>query len=528
MPKAADTFQIVKVAVNKERPPIYIMPPRPPAVGGLIPREDNSSPLITQSNYGLGKITFAAFDLDDEPASLMPEALGANFWDWMLRVGGADKAYDGNKGEKSMGYSNPAFSATESEDGMMAGLRAYLDSFDGVPVISFGWVALFILLYTLLIGPVEYLFLKKVLGRLELTWVTFPIIVLSVSAAAYFTAYAVKGKDMKINKVDVVDFDLGTGRAYGRTWFTIFSPRTASYTLAVEPKEPWIATPDAADVKPAALMDWMSGKVSQGSFARSFSDYQYKLDHTPVNAYANGLEGVTIQVWSTKAFAGQWSGYLDKANPPIVSTVAHPASNFERASGNVTVNLPLSEMAEAAFVYRGQFQKLPALPIGTPIAFSSRETDDLTLRSSLLRVEPWVYANDNSAGNVSYGPVRRTPATQASTAVSNTGPISLWSLLFHEAAVSLDGRGIQNSSLRSLDQSWRLSKENYDELILLVKLNHANGLAEPILSDRESISPTKLWLAGRPTDERPRVPVAGTLRQETYVRFFIPVKRAGK
>ena len=76
-----------------------------------------------------------------------------------------------------------------------------------MPVVSFGWVALLIVLYILLIGPVEYFFLKRVLGRLELTWITFPIIVLTVSLAAYFTAYALKGRDLKVNKIDVVDVD---------------------------------------------------------------------------------------------------------------------------------------------------------------------------------------------------------------------------------------------------------------------------------------------------------------------------------
>ena len=46
-------------------------------------------------------------------------------------------------------------------------LKRSLEGFQEVPVISFGWVALFIVLYTLLIGPVEYYFLKRVLGRLE-------------------------------------------------------------------------------------------------------------------------------------------------------------------------------------------------------------------------------------------------------------------------------------------------------------------------------------------------------------------------
>ena len=67
-------------------------------------------------------------------------------------------------------------------DEFTGALQGSLDFFEGVPVVSFGWVALFILIYIILIGPVDYLFLKKVVKRLEWTWVTFPVIVITVSA----------------------------------------------------------------------------------------------------------------------------------------------------------------------------------------------------------------------------------------------------------------------------------------------------------------------------------------------------------
>src|SRR5207245_2911466 len=104
-------------------------------------------------------------------------------------------------------------------------LQMNLEDFEDVPVISFGWVALFILLYILVVGPLDYFFLKKVVKRLELTWITFPTVVITISVAAYFTAYWLKGNDQKVNKVDVVDIDLHTQQLYGNSWFTVFSPR---------------------------------------------------------------------------------------------------------------------------------------------------------------------------------------------------------------------------------------------------------------------------------------------------------------
>src|SRR5207245_4443414 len=88
-------------------------------------------------------------------------------------------------------------------------LQRTLDNFD-VRVIPFGYVALFIILYIVVVGPLDFLVLKYVFKRLEWTWFTFPTVVLAVSVAAYFTAYAIKGNDLKINKVDIIDIDQRT------------------------------------------------------------------------------------------------------------------------------------------------------------------------------------------------------------------------------------------------------------------------------------------------------------------------------
>src|SRR5262245_63344476 len=119
----------------------------------------------------------------------------------------------------------PAFGA-ESRYDMKTELKRGLELFEEVPTISFGWVALFILFYIALVGPLDYFVLKKVFKRLEWTWVTFPVTVLLVSVIAYLIAYRVKGDDLRVNKLDVVEVDLHEPRqAYGHTYFTLFSPR---------------------------------------------------------------------------------------------------------------------------------------------------------------------------------------------------------------------------------------------------------------------------------------------------------------
>ena len=114
-------------------------------------------------------------------------------------------------------------------------LRRALEQFRGVTLIPFGWVAFFIFLYILLIGPGDYLLLKKVLKRMELTWITFPTIVVTVSVLAYYAAYAVKGNELRVNQVEIVDVDQPAGLVRGNTFLTLFSPQNRDYDISVVP-----------------------------------------------------------------------------------------------------------------------------------------------------------------------------------------------------------------------------------------------------------------------------------------------------
>src|SRR5262249_2415914 len=153
-----------------------------------------------------------------------------------------------------------------------------LEDFEDVPVISFGWVALFILVYILIVGPLDYFFLKKVVKRLELTWITFPTVVVAISVAAYFTAYYLKGNDQKINKIDLVDIDLNTQEAFGQSWFTIFSPRIQHYTIGVEPAHPdWAATKADPGRDYSVVTSWMGRpEASWGGSGRGGSQSLFR------------------------------------------------------------------------------------------------------------------------------------------------------------------------------------------------------------------------------------------------------------
>jgi hypothetical protein len=104
-----------------------------------------------------------------------------------------------------------------------------------VQLVPFGWVAFFIFLYILLIGPGDYLFLKKVLKRMELTWITFPTDRRDGEPARLLRGLFHEGDHAPVNKIDVVDIDQAAGLARGRSWMNVFSPQNRDYGVSVVP-----------------------------------------------------------------------------------------------------------------------------------------------------------------------------------------------------------------------------------------------------------------------------------------------------
>src|SRR5260370_10474318 len=121
----------------------------------------------------------------------------------------------------------------------------------------------------LVVGTLDFFLLKYVLKRLEWPWLRSPVVCLAVSVIAYFAAYALKGRDLKINKVDIVDFDMRTSpaaenvHAYGQSFFTILSPRIQNYTIGVEPNPLFWGAEVEKKVMSVDLLSWM-GRPSGG------------------------------------------------------------------------------------------------------------------------------------------------------------------------------------------------------------------------------------------------------------------------
>ncbi|MFL5245432.1 MAG: hypothetical protein ACJ8FY_25325 [Gemmataceae bacterium] len=458
------------------------------------PNKSEKAPVLVQSSCGLGRVMLVAFDVDQPPFTNWEGQ--ERFWtalaqDLGLRLPSAS-AQNANKGSL-MRSELPELGTLLADD---------LEAFDDIPVVSFGWVALFIVIYIIVVGPLDYWFLKKVVKRLELTWITFPAVVLSVSAAAYFAAYYLKGNDLKVNKIDIVDIDLANSKIYGSTWFTIFSPRIQNYTVGIEPSQTGWSSASGSQVGPGSLlveafdrpetpMGDRSRTGSQGLFSRN-----YRYDDEMA-----GLEGVPVQVWSTKSFAASWQNAISSK---AIESNLHPAdSQSDQLVGEITNNLPVP-LQDAVLVFRER-----AYPVGSMELGSSKQVHLLKgeKASQLLSVDFLRASKSVTSAKPDFGTGGRTQN------------LSIKSVLFFGAGARTQ---YGNSGLRYLDENWRVRPDHSGEAVLIARASPAHGPAEKITES--AVSPSQLWLGRLPGSNAKRPELVGTLSQETYIRVYIPVK----
>jgi hypothetical protein len=504
---------VMEVAKLKPGPGVQVLA----YTNSLDGKSADDRPIIVQAPCGLGQVIVTGFDLDEAPFTTWRGR--EDLWKRIKVLTEPPNIPDGPVQNVNQwgGFNNRG--TTELAGKLVGSLEAFPD----VPVISFGWVALFILVYILIVGPLDYFFLKKVVKRLELTWITFPAVVIVISAVAYFAAYYLKGKDLRINKLDVVDVDLHGNNVYGNTWFTLFSPRIQNYTIGVEPGPGWGAE-EKDPRKYSPLVGWMGrpeeGWVvggrggSQGLFRRAYN-YAPDLKTYPDEPPSAGLIGVPIQVWSTKTFSASWYRAI-KPDELIEARVEAAKNDPSKPSGTIVSHLPV-ELRDVALFYRGRYYPLDNLIPGSPQRIDAKTgqgNDAQTWFGQQLALQP----------NAQPG---RRPNQAFNQEMPQPVGSYIKSILFHASRGDASAQGAQNSSLRFLDGRWRLDPSNTTEAILFGRaVPAAGGSAEGRAEDVSNggLSASKLWLGSLPGGGK-RPEIEGTLSQETYVRVYIPVSK---
>ena len=427
--------------------------------------------LIVRSAHGLGKITVIGFDTNSEAFANWEHK--HDFWAAVLEARVItprfnNYAYGSNRDDASLALAN------------------HIEEFGDVPVISFALVALFIALYIILIGPVDYFVLKKVFKRLEYTWITFPTVVLLVSLAAYFGAYYLKGDKLRINKVDLIEIDQAHERVMGSTWMAIFSPKLQNYNVDLEPQ---------GVGAPMPTLSWLA-RYSQYGGARMVGQSQGGLferdyDYTPT---ATGLRQLPIQVWSQKSLEARWMGTIEPSKLPVES-----------------------KLVKERLYIKGKFRwKMPAKLLGAKLLYADKVW-------ALGDLEPdkeydLEQFTQGSTGIMNAGYLERKLPNNPQNAQQPDFSQDINGLLF--VSRSNDGTTKSSEFHRHLNQSWRL--KDYSEAILLGTL--VDNYGDAATMNQGGMIGTKLKL----TNSAGADLLTGSMRQAAFLRIYLPIKDASQ
>jgi hypothetical protein len=168
-------------------------------------------PIAAQAAVGQGQVVLIGVDPTLPAIAGAPGATGL----WRSAIG------------PLMGQSlNPLVLQDDSQ------IVAALNSLPAVALPDLGLLFGLIAVYILLIGPINYLVLRRI-DRREWAWVTMPVLVLVFGAGTFLVGMGLKGTDVIVDQLAIVRAAAGTDRGLAQAYVGIFSPNRRTFDVAV-------------------------------------------------------------------------------------------------------------------------------------------------------------------------------------------------------------------------------------------------------------------------------------------------------
>ena len=102
--------------------------------------------------------------------------------------------------------------------------------YKGIRPLSIWWVIMLLTVLAVLLGPVDYIVLKRK-GRLPLTWVTCTFWIALFTGGAYYGVQFLRSGDLELRVVSILDGIENEGTAWSTNYCGLFAPRSAEYRL---------------------------------------------------------------------------------------------------------------------------------------------------------------------------------------------------------------------------------------------------------------------------------------------------------
>jgi hypothetical protein len=194
-----------------------------PAALPRVLADQNGVPLVAVMDVGAGKVVYLA---------LSPTAAPLKGWDGLIplfrRI-----LIERPLSNAGMRGNMPMPGGTFYVGGKVFDTYGTIFSLPGLQLPEPMLIGLFLGLYVLVIGPINFIVLRRI-RRVELAWVTVPALTLLFSVAAYLLAYQAKGGDLVSIRASVMHTLPAIGQANATHYLGIFSPVRGNYTAQLD------------------------------------------------------------------------------------------------------------------------------------------------------------------------------------------------------------------------------------------------------------------------------------------------------
>jgi len=268
-----------------------------------------SRPLVVRCRMGFGEVIFLAFDPTKSPFARWRGSQA--FWENVLALKRPART-ESQQSNQQGNYFNPYGSYGVSDT-----LANSLGEFPKVKPISFTFVVFFLLIYVILIGPVDYFVLKR-LKHLEWTWFTFPAVALVATGIAFWTISSTRTAQIYINQLSVMDWSADGKSERSHDVAVLLSPTNQRYDVTFK---------NAG----GELFLMENHRDPYGGMGGGFniSATTFRMDDAEDGPVARSL---LIPVWSTRTFSGCLRQNA-KTNVPFSASLSVVGDHLE---GSVT------------------------------------------------------------------------------------------------------------------------------------------------------------------------------------------------
>ena len=187
-----------------------------------------AQPLLLERRVGAGIVTLATFDWNQEPVA------GWSGTGPLLRQVIARAVFGSGSSSQTTVYAGGMVPiGVQSTIGTRSSaLSSTLGNLPGLDLPSLQLTGALVLLYVLLVGPVNYLVLGA-MRRRALAWVTVPLIAVIAAGGAYGAGVFTKGRSVQANQITILHLQPGWDRAYQETYTGIMAPSRGDYQATI-------------------------------------------------------------------------------------------------------------------------------------------------------------------------------------------------------------------------------------------------------------------------------------------------------